>query len=114
MDDKSVAAWLNARRKMIVGVLAMAALLTSSAMVAAQTPEPTRVPTPAIQIQAFAFDSGPAGLTARATPDDVVSRLMSFDRDQDGKHHQPEIPAKKRHGAVRAGDAHRRVGRRRE
>ena len=27
-----MAAWLNARRKMIVGVLAMAALLTSSAM----------------------------------------------------------------------------------
>ena len=32
MDDVSVGAWLNARRKMIVGVLAMGALLTSSAM----------------------------------------------------------------------------------
>lgn len=30
MDDNSVSAWLNARRKLIVGVLAMAALLVSS------------------------------------------------------------------------------------
>lgn len=32
MNDETVTAWLNARRKMIVGVLAMASLLTSSAM----------------------------------------------------------------------------------
>ena len=30
MDDASVGAWLNARRKMIVGVLAFAAILVSS------------------------------------------------------------------------------------
>jgi hypothetical protein len=30
MDDQSVAAWLTARRKMIVGLLAMASLLVSS------------------------------------------------------------------------------------
>lgn len=32
MDDVSVGAWLNARRKMIVGVLGLASVLTSSAL----------------------------------------------------------------------------------
>jgi hypothetical protein len=32
MDDKSVGAFLAARRKLIVGVLAMASLLTSSVL----------------------------------------------------------------------------------
>jgi hypothetical protein len=72
--------------------VALVMLLTSSAIVAAQTPAPTRVPTPAIQVQTFSFNNGPEGLSARATPDDVVTRLMSFDRDRDGKIARSELP----------------------
>lgn len=84
--------------------VALLMLLTSSAIVAAQTPAPTRVPTPAIEVQTFAFNNGPAGLTARATPDDVVTRLMSFDRDQDGKIARSELPERMQPVVVR-GDA---------
>jgi hypothetical protein len=66
-------------------------LFASAAVVAAQTPGQTRV-TPAIQIQAFALDNFAPGLASRATPDDVVTRLMSFDRDQDGKLSPSELP----------------------
>src|SRR5262249_19287566 len=48
--------------------------------------------TPAIQVQAFAFDGGVPGLATRATPDDVVTRLMSFDRDHNGKLSLNELP----------------------
>jgi len=65
-------------------------LLTSSAIVAAQTPAPRAVP--ALEVQTFSFIGGPAGLTSRATPDDVVARLMSFDRDKDGKIAPSELP----------------------
>jgi hypothetical protein len=43
-------------------------------------------------VQTFAFNSGPEGLSARATPNDVVTRLMSFDRDRDGKIAPSELP----------------------
>ena len=83
--------------------VALLMLLTSSAIVAAQTPAAPRV-TPAIQIQTFSFNSGPAGLTARATPDDVVTRLMSFDRDNDGRIAPSELPERMQPLVVR-GDA---------
>jgi hypothetical protein len=80
-------------------------LLTSSAMVGAQTPGQMRVlPAPAIQVQTFAFSSGEVGLTARATPDDVVTRLMSFDRDNDGKVVPSELPERMQPIVIR-GDA---------
>jgi len=71
--------------------VALVMLLASTAVVAAQTPGQVRV-TPAIQLQAFAFDGGVPGLATRATPDDVVTRLMSFDRDHDGKLSANELP----------------------
>jgi len=71
--------------------VALIMLFASAVVVAAQTPGQTRV-TPAIQIHAFAFDSGTPGLASRATPDDVVTRLMSFDRDQDGRLSPSELP----------------------
>ena len=86
-------------------LVALVMLLTSSAIVAAQTP--TRVPTPAIEVQklqTLVFNNGPAGLSARATPDDVVTRLMSFDRDRDGKIAPSELPERMQ-PIVRRGDA---------
>ena len=71
--------------------VALIMLLASAAVVAAQTPGQNRI-APAIQLQAFAFDSGSPGLASRATADDVVTRLMSFDRDQDGKLSPSELP----------------------
>jgi hypothetical protein len=83
--------------------VALLMLFTSSAIVAAQTPAAPRV-TPPIQVQTFSFTSGPAGLTARATPDDVVTRLMSFDRNNDGKIAPSELPERMQPLVVR-GDA---------
>jgi hypothetical protein len=78
-------------------------LLASSAVVAAQTPGQMRVPTPAVQVQTF-FNIGDVGLTARATADDVVTRLMSFDRDNDGKVAPSELPERMQPIVIR-GDA---------
>lgn len=83
--------------------VALLMLLTSSAMVAAQTPAAPRV-TPAIEVHTFSFNNGPPGLTTRATPDDVVTRLMSFDRDNDGKIAPSELPERMQPLVVR-GDA---------
>ena len=83
--------------------VALIMLFASAAVVAAQTPGQTRV-TPAIQVQAFAFDTGTPGLASRATPDDVVTHLMSFDRDQDGKVSPSELPERMQPLIVR-GDA---------
>jgi hypothetical protein len=77
-------------------------LLTSSAMVAAQTPAPRAIP--ALEVQTFSFSSGPAGLTTRATPDDVVTRLMSFDSNRDGKIAPSELPERMQ-PLVKTGDA---------
>ena len=83
--------------------VALLMLLASSAFVAAQTPAAPRV-TPAIEVQTFSFTNGPPGLTTRATPDDVVTRLMSFDRDNDGKIAPTELPERMQPLVVR-GDA---------
>jgi EF hand domain-containing protein len=84
--------------------VALIMLLASTAVVAAQTPGQNRVVTPAIQMQAFAFDSASPGLAPRATPDDVVSRLMSFDRDHDGKVSPSELPERMQ-PLITSGDA---------
>src|SRR5262245_47895762 len=44
------------------------------------------------QIQTFTFFNAASAAVVRANPDDVVARMMSFDRDHDGVISKSELP----------------------
>ena len=47
---------------------------------------------PRVQVQTFTFFNAASAAIGRANPDDVVARMMSFDRDHDGVISKSELP----------------------